>query len=39
MEDSQIYPKYLLLEIKTIKMSLLLRMKYTIDGSCLFDHC
>lgn len=42
--DSQIDPnsiptKYLLLEIKTIKIPLLLKMKYTIDGSCLFDHC
>ena len=40
--DCQIDPdiiqnKYLLLEINTIKMSLLVMMKYTIDGGCLSD--
>ena len=40
--DCQIDPdiiqnKYLLLEINTIKMSLLFMMKYTIDGGCLSD--
>ena len=40
--DSQIdsnstQKKYLLLEIKTIKKSLLFRIKYSIGGGCLFD--
>ena len=40
--DSQIdsnstQKKYLLLEINTIKKSLLFRIKYIIDGGCLFD--
>ena len=42
MVDSQIDPKsiqnkYLLFEIKTVKKSLLFRMKNIIDGVCLFD--
>ena len=31
--------KYLLLEIKTIKTSLLFRMKFIIQRGCSFDDC